>query len=140
MNKKDYGDLKKMLFRDYAAENPSEECLVAFYTGLTWFEAALNDENIDDSLNEFIPLRVENEYLRRDLEKLHNIEDEYLEMKRLYNGMKAKLANNMHLSNSELKEIKKEAEYNNLMSKIKELQIFKDLYYSLLVEKYEANK
>ena len=140
MNKKDHGDLKKMLFRDYAAENPSEECLVAFYTGLTWFEAALNDENIDDSLNEFIPLRVENEYLRRDLEKLHNIEDEYLEMKRLYNGMKAKLANNMHLSNSELKEIKKEAEYNNLTSKIKELQVYKDLYYSLLVEKYEANK
>ena len=76
MKKNEYGDLKRMLLDEYMQSNPTDDEVDAFYTGLTWFEDALYDDDIDNELNDFLPLRKENEYLRKDLAGLHKILEE----------------------------------------------------------------
>jgi len=136
MKKNEYGDLKRMLLDEYMQSNPTDDEVDAFYTGLTWFEDALYDDDIDNELNDFLPLRKENEYLRKDLAGLHKILEENMEMKRLYNGMKNDFENVKHMSKKQLEEFKEQSEYKKMIEEIRALRIYKDLYFQLLAEKW----
>ena len=136
MKKEDYGELKRMLLDEYMQENPSEEEINAFYTGLTWFEDALYDNDIDDELNNFFPMREENKYLREQLAGMHKILEDNMEMKRLIEGMENKVKNMMKMSKQELKEEKSKYEYANLLKENIELNKYKDKYFTLLAEKW----
>lgn len=133
-------ELKEALMEEYLAENPGQEGSDAFWYGLQDMEAAVTDTSTEDRLNDFLPVRVMNEYLKEQLIGCRHIISENEELRKANNGFKRKIENDMTLSKSEISQLKKENEYIRLTDELKKCRAektrFQDMYYSLLIERY----
>jgi len=140
MNPKDYGDIKRMLYDEFKGTNPTDEELRGFVTALTWFEDAITDPNIEEDLYDYLPLRIKYDNLKEQLKIVQDINGKYEQARKLYEGMKNELENTYRLPKPELIKLKKEKEYSRMLEEVRQLRIFKDLYYVMLVERNKDNE
>ena len=136
--------LKEMLLKEYRQENPSSEQEDAFWFGMEDFEGALLDRNTEERLNDFLPVRIDNDYLREQLKGAMKILAENDELRRLNEGLNRKILNDSGLSKAEISQLKKDTEYIRISEELKKCRAekakFQDLYYSLMIEKYNKEK
>lgn len=137
MRPKDYGDLKQMLLDEFMQQNPTEDMQRAFVTAMTWFEQAITDDNIEEDLYNYLPMRIKYENLKEQLKIVQGISERYEDAMKKYEGMKAQLENMYRMPKAELMKVKREKEYQNMSDELRRLRIFKDLYYVSLVEKWK---
>ena len=135
MKKEDYGDIKNMLLDEYKQIEADPDKISAFLTGMTWFEDALTEDDTEERLNEFLPLRISNEYLRKQLVDVQVIIAQNEKYKSLYEGMKNKMDNMCCLSNKELSKLRMDMEFQNVRKELSQYRRYRDLYYELLAEK-----
>ena len=140
MNPKDYGDIKRMLYDEFKGTNPTDEELRGLVTALTWFEDAITDPNIEEDLYDYLPLRIKYDNLKEQLKIVQDINGKYEQARKLYEGMKNELENTYRLPKPELIKLKKEKEYSRMLEEVRQLRIFKDLYYVMLVERNKDNE
>lgn len=137
-------DLKEKLLDEYQQERPSEKMQDAFWFGMLDFEESLLSNNTEERLNEYLPVRTDNAYLREQLAGAKVILAENDELRRLNEGFKKKIENDSNLSKAELFKLKKEVEYIRMQEELKKFRAektkFQDLYYALLIEKYNKGK
>lgn len=137
MNQNDYGDIKRMLYDEYMEENPSEEEQRAFLTALAWFEDAITNPETEEDLYNYLPMRVRYDNLKEQLKIVQGISEKYEQAKKLYEGMKNELENTYRLPKPELIKLKKEKEYSRMLDEVRQLRIYKDLYYVMLADKHK---
>lgn len=137
-------ELKDMLMKEYMEKPSSTEMQDAFWFGMEDFENALLDKSTEERLNDFLPVRLTNEYLREQLIGAQQILAENDELRRLNEGLKRKIQNDSVLSKSEISQLKKETEYIRINEELKMLRAekakFQDLYYTLMIEKYNKER
>ena len=133
-------ELKEMLMEEYDAENPEQERADAFWFGMQDLEAAITGDTTEERLNDYLPVRISNEYLKEQLLGCRQIISENEELRKANRGYKRKIENDMTLSKSEISQLKKENEYIRLTEELKKCRAektkFQDMYYSLLIERY----
>lgn len=137
MNPKDYGDIKRMLYDEFKESNPSEDEMRGFVTALTWFEDAITNDETEQDLYDYLPIRIKYDNLKEQLKIVQGISEKYEQARKLYEGMKNELENTYRLPKPELIKLKKEKEYSRMLEELKQLRIYKDLYYVMLVERHK---
>jgi len=137
MNPKDYGDIKRMLYDEFKESNPSEDEMRGFITALTWFEDAITSDETEQDLYDYLPIRIKYDNLKEQLKIVQGISEKYEQARKLYEGMKNELENTYRLPKPELIKLKKEKEYSRMLEELKQLRIYKDLYYVMLVERHK---
>lgn len=137
MNPKDYGDIKRMLYDEFKESNPSEDEMRGFVTALTWFEDAITNDETEQDLYDYLPIRIKYDNLKEQLKIVQGISEKYEQARKLYEGMKNELENTYRLPKPELIKLKKEKEYSRMLEELKQLRMYKDLYYVMLVERHK---
>lgn len=127
----------KRLQSEFNIQTPDARLQNAFCYGLERLRLVINDQTIlTDRLNDHVPEKVSNDYLREELKKVVNIIAENDSLRKKNKSLSAIIENNSHLSKSELSQLKKEAEYVKLRDELNKLRQYKDLYFMMLAKLY----
>jgi len=126
-----------MLYDEFKESNPSEDEMRGFITALTWFEDAITSDETEQDLYDYLPIRIKYDNLKEQLKIVQGISEKYEQARKLYEGMKNELENTYRLPKPELIKLKKEKEYSRMLEELKQLRIYKDLYYVMLVERHK---
>lgn len=115
----DKSAVKDMLMAEFMENNPTPEEQRSFYLGMVYMEEALyNPEDTDERLNDYVPQKLINKYLQIELEGVKDLVALNEKLKSEINGLKNILKNNEYLSKAEIRELRKNKEYQRVVDEL----------------------